>query len=56
VILDNYGALKHSKVRARLDRRPRLVFSYSPTSYSWLNTVEGFFAKLTAVVSCRDPA
>ena len=47
VILDNYGAHKHAKVRAWLDRHPRFVFHYTPTSASWLNAVEGFFAKLT---------
>ena len=26
---------------------PRFVFHYTPTSASWLNAVEGFFAKLT---------
>jgi transposase len=47
VILDNYGAHKHAKVRAWLDRHPRFIFHYTPTSASWLNAVEGFFAKLT---------
>jgi transposase len=47
VILDNYGAHKHPKVRAWLERHSRFVFHYTPTSGSWLNAVEGFFAKLT---------
>jgi transposase len=47
VILDNYGSHKHPKVRAWLDRHPRFMFHYTPTSASWLNAVEGFFAKLT---------
>ncbi len=47
VILDNYGSHKHPKVRAWLDRHPRFVFRYTPKSASWLNAVEGFFAKLT---------
>jgi transposase len=47
VILDNYGAHKHPKVRAWLGRHPRFVFHHTPTSASWLNAVEGFFAKLT---------
>jgi hypothetical protein len=34
-------------VRAWLDRHPHFVFHYIPKSASWLNTVEGFFAKLT---------
>ncbi len=47
VILDNYAAHKHPKVRAWLDRHPRFVFHFTPTSCSWLNAVETFFAKLT---------
>jgi transposase len=30
-----------------LGRHPRFVFPFTPTSCSWLNAVEGFFAKLT---------
>jgi transposase len=47
VILDNYAAHKHSKMRIWLDRHPRFTFHFTPTCCSWLNTVEGFFAKLT---------
>jgi transposase len=47
VILDNYGPHKHPKTRAWLDRHPRFVFHFTPTSGSWLNAVEGFFAKLS---------
>ena len=47
VILDNYGPHKHPKTRAWLGRHPRFTFHYTPTSASWLNAVEGFFAKLT---------
>src|ERR1022692_3844320 len=47
VILDNYAAHKHPKGRAWLGRHPRFVFHFTPTSASWLNAVEGFFAKLT---------
>jgi transposase len=46
-ILDNYAAHKHPKVRAWLDRHPRWAFHFVPTSCSWLNAVEGFFAKLS---------
>ena len=46
VILDNYAAHKHPKVRAWLVRHPRWTFHFTPTSCSWLNAVEGFFAKL----------
>jgi transposase len=47
VIMDNYAAHKHAKVRAWLERHPRWTFHFTPTSCSWLNAVEGFFAKLT---------
>jgi transposase len=47
VILDNYASHKHPKVRAWLGRHPRWTFHFTPTSASWLNAVEGFFAKLT---------
>jgi len=47
VILDNYGTHKHSEVMAWLARHERFTFHFTPTSCSWLNAVEGFFAKLT---------
>ena len=46
IILDNYATHKHPNVRAWLDRHKRFVFHFTPTSSSWLNAVEGFFAKL----------
>lgn len=47
VILDNYAAHKHAKVRQWLGRHSRFTFHFTPTSCSWLNAVEGFFATLT---------
>jgi transposase len=47
VILDNYAAHKHPKVRAWLARNPRWTFHFTPTSGSWLNAVEGFFSTLS---------
>jgi transposase len=47
VIIDNYAAHKPPKVRAWLDRHQRFTFHFTPTSCSWLNAVEGFFAKLS---------
>jgi transposase len=47
VILDNYAAHKHPKVRAWLARHPRWTFHFTPTSGSWLNAVESFFSTLT---------
>jgi len=46
-ILDNYATHKHAKVKAWLANHPRWTFHFIPTSSSWLNAVEGFFAKLT---------
>src|SRR5271155_5335187 len=47
VIVDNYATHKHPKVCAWLGRHQRFHFHFTPTSASWLNAVEGFFAKLT---------
>jgi transposase len=47
VILDNYAAHKQPKVLAWLARHPRFTFHFTPTSCSWLNAVETFFATLT---------
>ena len=47
VILDNCASHKHPKVRAWLARHSRWTFHFTPTSASWLNAVEGFFARLT---------
>jgi transposase len=47
VVLDNYATHKHPKVEAWLERHKRWTFHFTPTSSSWLNAVEGFFAKLT---------
>ena len=46
-ILDNSASHKTPEVRRWLARHPRWTFHFTPTSSSWLNAVEGFFAKLT---------
>jgi transposase len=46
-IVDNYATHKHPKVLAWLARHPRWTFHFTPTSCSWLNAIECFFAKLT---------
>jgi transposase len=46
-VLDNSAAHKHPNVRKWLARHPRWIFHFTPTSCSWLNAVEGFFARLT---------
>jgi transposase len=50
LIADNYATHKHPKVRAWLDKRPRFKMHFTPTSSSWLNLVERFFADLTGDV------
>ena len=47
IILDNYGTHGHSKVRAWLAKHPRMVLHFIPTSSSWLNLVERWFAELS---------
>ena len=47
MILANYATHKHPTVLAWLSRHPRFVFHFTPTSRSWLNAVETFFARLT---------
>jgi len=54
-IADNYAIHKHPKVRAWLARHPGWTFHFTPTSASWLNTVEGFFATLTKRRLKRGP-
>lgn len=47
LILDNYSTHKHEKVRRWLEKRPRIKLHFIPTSSSWLNLVERWFAELT---------
>jgi transposase len=47
VVLDNYATHKHPRVKAWLRRHARFTFHFTPTSCSWANAVEGWFAKLT---------
>lgn len=42
-----HGTPKHAKVRARLENHPRFHRHFIPTSSSWLNLVERWFAELT---------
>ena len=50
IIADNYSAHKHPKVKEWLKRHSRFVMHFTPTSSSWLNLVERFFAELTEEV------
>ncbi len=47
LILDNYAAHKTQAVQGWLARHPRFHLHFTPTSASWANAVEGFFAQLT---------
>ena len=47
LILDNYGTHKTQLIRDWLAKRPRFHLHFTPTSASWLNLVERWFALLT---------
>lgn len=46
LILDNYGTHGHPRVRRWLQRHPRFVLHFIPTSSSWLNLIERWFVEL----------
>jgi transposase len=48
LVLDNYATHKTPEVRAWLAQHPRFRLHFTPTSASWLNLVERFFAEITA--------
>jgi len=47
VVLDNYHTHKHDDINQWLARNPRITLHFTPTSGSWLNLVEVFFAIIT---------
>ena len=47
LVMDNYGTHQHPKVQDWLQRHPRFVSHFVPTSSSWLNLIERWFAELT---------
>lgn len=47
LICDNYGTHKHPAVNAWLAKNPRFHLHFTPTSASWLNLVERWFARIT---------
>ena len=47
LIVDNYGTHKTPEVNAWLAKHPRFKLHFIPTSSSWLNLVERFFAEIT---------
>ena len=47
LVIDNYGTHKEPHVRAWLQKHRRFVCHFIPTSSSWLNLVERWFAELS---------
>jgi len=47
LILDNYGTHTHPHVDQWLESHPRFHLHFTPTSSSWLNLIERWFAELT---------
>jgi transposase len=47
VVLDNDHTHKHDDVTQWLAKHPRITLHFTPTSGSWLNLVEVFFAIIT---------
>jgi transposase len=47
LILDNYGTHKTAAIKRWLAKRPRFHVHFTPTSASWINLVERWFATLT---------
>jgi transposase len=47
LVMDNYGTHKTPSVKGWLARHPRFHVHFTPTSGSWLNQVERWFATLT---------
>jgi transposase len=47
LVMDNYGTHKTPKVKRWFARHPRYHLHFTPTSASWLNQVERFFAEIT---------
>jgi len=48
LIVDNYSTHKHPRVQKWLKRHPRFSLHFTPTSSSWLNLVERWFAEITS--------
>jgi transposase len=47
IIMDNYATHKTKPIRNWFAKRPRWNVHFTPTSASWINQVERFFALLT---------
>ena len=44
LVMDNYAAHKHPKVKAWLAEHPRIHVHFTPTHASWMNLVEAWFS------------
>jgi len=47
IVLDNYSTHKTASIQRWLAKRPRYHLHFTPTSASWINLVERWFAELT---------
>lgn len=47
LVMDNYGTHKHPRVQSWMQRHPRFIPHFVPTSSSWLNLIERWFGELT---------
>lgn len=47
LIIDNYGTHTHPQVKEWIQKHPRFHLHFIPTSSSWLNLVERWFAEIT---------
>jgi transposase len=54
LVIDNYGTHGTAEVQAWLKKHPRFVMHFVPTSCSWLNLIERWFAELTNKRIRRD--
>ena len=54
IVMDNYGTHGTPEVKAWLNKHRRFVIHYVPTSCSWLNLIERWFAELTNKRIRRD--
>ena len=48
LVMDNYGSHNTPQVKAWLKRHPRFMAHFVPTSCSWANLIERWFAELTS--------
>ena len=47
IVMDNYATHKTAMIKTWLARRPHYHVHFTPTSASWINQVERWFAELT---------